>query len=58
LHHRAGQRLDAAIDVLATRRVNSAAGLLHLLGEQRGAVYLDNLERAGREMQQARSADE
>ena len=58
LHHRARERLDAGIDVCATRCVNRAAGLLHLLGEQGGAVNLDDLERSGREVQQARGAHE
>ena len=52
LHHRARQRFDALLGLLLVLRLGEpAAGLLHLLGEQRRAVNLDDLQRAARGMQ-------
>src|SRR5262245_17910268 len=52
LDHRARQRFDALLGPLVVLRLGEpTASLLHLLGEQRPAVDLDDLQRAARRMQ-------
>ena len=52
LHHRTRQSLDALLGRFLVRRLREpAARLLHLLGEQRRAVNLDDLQRAARRVQ-------
>src|SRR5262249_47567029 len=59
LHHRARERFETLLALRVLARLGElATRLLHLLGEQRGAVDLDDLQRATRKMKQVRGLDE
>ncbi len=59
LHHGARQRFDPLLGLLIVLGLGQApAGLLHFFGQQRGAVNLDDLQRAACDVQIFRGAQQ